>query len=238
MQLFYAPQITVPLYTLPEDESRHCVRVLRLSAGDTLYLTDGRGTLYTAVVENPDTKRCTVRVIERCEGYGRRSYSLTVACAPTKNIDRFEWFAEKATEVGIDRIIPLLCARSERRTINTERVERVAVSAMKQSLKAYKPEVDELTPLKDFISECGGGARFIAHCREDCGERAYLGDCLQRGGDSVVLIGPEGDFSQEEIRLALDAGFVGVHLGPMRLRTETAALGAVILASFANIVKE
>lgn len=234
MQLFYAPQITLPLYTLTEEESRHCVKVLRLSKGDSLYLTDGFGRLFTAVVEMPDIRKCHVRITETAESFEARPYNLTVACAPTKNSDRFEWFAEKATEVGIDRIVPLLCRHSERRTLNTERVERVVVSAMKQSLKAYKPAVELVTGFEEFIHEDAAEYKFIAHCREDCGERVYLGDYIRPSSSITVLIGPEGDFSREEIDAALKIGYVGVHLGSMRLRTETAALMAAMCVSFIN----
>ena len=138
MQLFYAPDLTTPLYTLGEEESKHCIRVLRLRRGDTLHLTDGRGTLYRCEIAEEDARRCTVRVVERFPDYERMPYRLTMAVAPTKNIERFEWFLEKATEVGVSEIVPLLCERSERRALKIERAERVVVSAMKQSLKAYR----------------------------------------------------------------------------------------------------
>lgn len=147
MQLFYAPDLTTPLYTLGEEESKHCIRVLRLRRGDTLHLTDGRGTLYRCEIAEEDARRCTVRVVERFPDYERMPYRLTMAVAPTKNIERFEWFLEKATEVGVSEIVPLLCERSERRALKIERAERVVVSAMKQSLKAFCPALRPLTPL-------------------------------------------------------------------------------------------
>lgn len=232
MLLFYAPDITTPLYTLDEVESGHCVRVLRLAAGDRLNITDGRGTLYDAEVVEPHPKRCTVRIVAEHPEWERRPYRLTVAVAPTKNIDRIEWFVEKATECGIDRIVPIECAHSERRIIKLERLEKIAASAMKQSLKAYKPEVDELTPFKQLLTMPFEGKRLIAHCEE--AERRPLREVVDAGEDVLLLIGPEGDFSHEEIEAARKAGFIEVTLGDMRLRTETAALAGVMYISFIN----
>ena len=233
MQLFYTPEITLPEYTLPEEESAHCQKVLRLGAGDELYLTDGRGNLYRAVVQQPDPKRCRVRITETLPRYGERSYGLTVAVAPTKNIDRYEWFLEKATETGIDRIIPIECRHSERRILKRERSERVVTSAVKQSLKAYRPQLDELTPLGEVIAMPFRGTKLIAHCHPGT-PRRFIGNVLPRGGDTLVLIGPEGDFSEEEIAAARAAGFTEVSLGESRLRTETAALAVVTAAALVN----
>lgn len=233
MQLFYAPDITTPLYTLPEEESGHCVRVLRLKEGDSLHITDGRGTLYRAVVEDAHPKRCTIRIVEEHPEWEKRPYSLTIAVAPTKNIDRIEWFVEKATECGIDRIIPILCDHSERKIVKTDRLEKIAASAMKQSLKAYMPKVEPLTPIKDVLSEPFEGVKLIAHCEEDM-ERIFMGDVLRKGENVVVLIGPEGDFSPKEIEAARKAGFVEISLGNSRLRTETAALAAAMFTAFVN----
>ncbi len=258
MQLFYTPNIALPLYELPEEESAHSVRVLRLSRGDMIHMTDGRGNLYRAEIVTADPKRTTVRVVETVPRFEKRDYSLTVAVAPTKNIDRLEWFLEKATETGIDRIIPIECDHSERRTINRDRQLRVITSAVKQSLKAYHPVLDGMTPLRDVIAWASGdgftGKKLIAHCRgegsvgthEDvCAEagnrcvetgsrRRFIGDVLSRGDDALILIGPEGDFSEKEIAAALAAGFIPVTLGTSRLRTETAALAAVTIAAFVN----
>ena len=220
MQLFYAPDLTTPLYTLGEEESKHCIRVLRLRRGDTLHLTDGRGTLYRCEIAEEDARRCTVRVVERFPDYERMPYRLTMAVAPTKNIERFEWFLEKATEVGVSEIVPLLCERSERRALKIERAERVVVSAMKQSLKAFCPALRPLTPLADLLAEPFDGRRLIAHC--DAHENL------------LVLIGPEGDFSPAEIDAALRAGFEEITLGRQRLRTETAAVVATVMAATRN----
>ena len=233
MQLFYAPEITTPLYTLPEEESGHCVRVLRLKEGDSLHITDGRGTLYRAVVEEAHHKHCTIRIVEEHHEWEKRPYSLTIAVAPTKNIDRIEWFVEKATECGIDRIVPILCDHSERKVVKTERLEKIAASAMKQSLKAYLPQIDSLTPVREFLAEESNATKLIAHCEEDM-ERIFMGDLLRKGENVVVLIGPEGDFSKEEIEAARKAGFQEVTLGNSRLRTETAALAAAMFTAFVN----
>lgn len=240
MQLFYVPDITLPQYVLGEEESAHCVRVLRLREGDTLHLTDGRGNMYRAEITEAHPKRCAVRIVEIREEFGKRPYRLTVAVAPTKNIDRFEWFLEKATETGVDRIIPMECEHSERRTIKRERQERVITSAVKQSLKAYHPVLEAMTPFSDVIAgkpaAPGGtpfeGIKLMAHCRE--GERRFIGDYVKAGQDVMILIGPEGDFSQREADLAAAAGFIPVTLGDSRLRTETAALAAVTIVSFIN----
>ena len=218
MQLFYAPDLTTPLYTLGEEESKHCIRVLRLRRGDTLHLTDGRGTLYRCEIAEEDARRCTVRVVERFPDYERMPYRLTMAVAPTKNIERFEWFLEKATEVGVSEIVPLLCERSERRALKIERAERVVVSAMKQSLKAFCPALRPLTPLADLLAEPFDGRRLIAHCDAPRMEKRHLFDTLRPHENLLVLIGPEGDFSPAEIDAALRAGFEEITLGRQRLR--------------------
>lgn len=234
MQLFYAPDITIPSYTLSEEESKHCVRVLRLGAGDMLRLTDGRGSLYIAEVTDPNPRRCTVTVRQTIESYEKRSYELVIAVAPTKNSDRFEWFLEKATEVGIDRIIPLECDRSERRTINMARSEKVVVSAVKQSLKAYMPQFDPMTRFRETVTMPFDGDKLIAHCDRARGERRFVGDEIKKNGKTLILIGPEGDFSPEEITFAVENGFREISLGASRLRTETAALTAAVMVSFIN----
>jgi len=234
MQLFYAPDLVPPHYTLGEEESKHCIRSLRLRRGDMLHLTDGRGTLYRCEITDDDARRCTVRVAEVFREYGRMPYRLTMAVAPTKNIERFEWFLEKATEVGVSRIVPILCDRSERRTLKVERAERIAAAAMKQSLKAYCPAVRPLTPLGELLAEPFEGRRFIAHCDTAPAPKSYLLDTLRPREDLLVLIGPEGDFSPAEIAAARAAGFEEITLGDQRLRTETAAVAATVLAAARN----
>lgn len=223
MHLFYTPDIVPPVHTLPEEESRHCVRVLRLGAGDRLHLTDGRGTLYVAEIVDAGQKRCTVRVVETREEWGRRPYRLTMAVAPTKNIDRYEWFLEKATEIGCDTFVPIECDHSERRIIKPEREVKVITSAMKQSLKAYHPVLEPMTSVKEVIRRPFAGVKMIAHC-DPAAPRRFIGDVLSAGDDALVLIGPEGDFSPDEVALAREHGFTEISLGDSRLRTETAAI--------------
>lgn len=236
MQIFYAPNIVLPMHTLSEEESKHCVRVLRLSKGDELHLTDGKGTLYRCVIEDDNPKRCTVNIIDTIEEFEKRPYQLTMAVAPTKNSDRFEWFLEKATEVGIDRIIPIVCEHSERRVLNKMRCERVVASAVKQSLKAYFPKIDDLTPIKEVLNMEFEGNKYIAHCEKDY-PRVFLGDIILPKENSLILIGPEGDFSPSEITLARTNGFQEITLGASRLRTETAAITATVITSFINTKK-
>jgi 16S rRNA (uracil1498-N3)-methyltransferase len=234
MHLFYTPDIKPPLYTLSEEESKHCVRVLRLSEGDRLMLTDGHGTMYTAEVVDANPKRCAVRVVETAEGYGRRGWSLTMAVAPTKNIERYEWFLEKATEVGCDVFIPIECEHSERRTVKPEREIKVVTSAVKQSFKAYHPALEAMTGVDELIARRFDGVKLIAHCGEPIVGRKYISQCVRHGDAVLALIGPEGDFSPGEVQRAVDAGFVEISLGDARLRTETAALDAVIEIALIN----
>ncbi|MBQ1940066.1 MAG: 16S rRNA (uracil(1498)-N(3))-methyltransferase [Alistipes sp.] len=236
MQLFYAPEITLPAYTLSEEESKHCIRVLRLEKGEELHLTDGRGNLYHATITDDHPKRCTVTIHHTESPFEPLPYHLTMAVAPTKNNDRYEWFLEKATEVGVDRFIPLESAHSERRTLKRERMEKVVVAAMKQSLKAFLPQVEELTPFAEVIAEPFEGRRFIAHCNPSQSEagKQYLASVLHPGEAALILIGPEGDFSPEEVEAALAVGFEEISLGTQRLRTETAAVVASVMVSVVN----
>jgi 16S rRNA (uracil1498-N3)-methyltransferase len=234
MQLFYAPEISLPRYTLPEEESKHCVRVLRMTVGDELHLTDGKGNMYRCKVVSDNVKHCTVEVVETIHEYEKMSYGLVMAVAPTKNIDRFEWFLEKATEVGISEVYPLECDHSERRQIKDDRELKIITSAVKQSLKAYHPMLHPMTRFKDVVSMPFEGQKFIAHCNDAMGERDYLGKLLKKGGNTLILIGPEGDFSEEEINFALENGFKAISLGKERLRTETAAVVATVVTSTIN----
>ena len=236
MQLFYTPDISLPEYTLPEEESAHCMKVLRLGTGDELHLTDGCGNLYRATVLQPDPKHCRVRITETLPEYGKRSYGVTVAVAPTKNSERFEWFLEKATEVGVTAVVPLETEHSERRVFKPERGEKVVTAALKQSLKAYRPVLHPLTPFREAVLSAPEGRKFIAHCApaQSPEGKAYLPATLRRGEAALILIGPEGDFSPEEIAFARANGFEEITLGAQRLRTETAALAAVVMASVVN----
>lgn len=223
MHLFFASEITKPLYILPKTESRHAITVLRLKTNDTIKLTEGKGTVYTARITDANQKACTVEIIDTYNA-PKKEYTVEIAVAPTKNIDRFEWFAEKATEIGIDVITPLLCEHSERKVFKPERVERIIQSAVKQSEQAYLPKLNSLIAFEEYIKTIHTDQKFIAHCNKT--EKTLLKDVVAAKKDICVLIGPEGDFSPVEINIALKSGFKPISLGDNRLRTETAALAA------------
>lgn len=235
MHLFYTPDINGNRYTLDETESKHCIRVLRLKEGEQIRLVDGRGSFYDAVISLAHPKACQVEITRTEHEVGKRNFRLHIAIGPTKSIDRFEWFLEKATEIGIDEITPLLCRYSERKSIKPPRLENIITSAMKQSLKAYRPVLHEMTVFKDFVSQTFPGNKYIAHCEPT--ERKLLSHILPQKEDVIMLIGPEGDFSPEEIRLALDNGFQPVSLGESRLRTETAGVVACHTVNLLNELK-
>ncbi len=205
-----------------------------MKRGDELFLTDGRGSMHRCKIVSDSVKHCEVEIVDTQTEYERLPYNLHMAVAPTKNIDRFEWFLEKATEVGVSHFWPIECDHSERRQIKPEREEKVITAAVKQSLKAYHPTLHPLTPLRELIASKFDGQKFIAHCDCELGERIYLGQALKKGGDVLILIGPEGDFSKEEITFALQNGFQAISLGSQRLRTETAAVVATVLTSNIN----
>ena len=231
LRFFYTPE--PESLQLPPDEAQHVLRVLRLGMGDELNLVDGRGTFYRAVITEAGGHHCRYRIGQRLPQVAEWEGSIHLALAPTKNMDRVEWFVEKATEIGFDHLSLLECRFSERRSVKTERLEKIVVSAMKQSHKAWKPLIDELQPFRQFIARQDLPAqRFIAHCYE--GDRPFLLDVLQPRTPALVLIGPEGDFSIDEVQAAEAAGFRSVSLGTSRLRTETAALAAVHLMRLAN----
>lgn len=224
MHVFYTPDIATNC-EMPEEETGHCLRVLRLGVGDEVTLTDGKGCFYKAVISAATGKRCQLKVLETLPYEKGWTGWLHLAMAPTKNMDRTEWFAEKATEIGFDELTFLNCRYSERKVIKTERIEKILVSAIKQSLKANKPVLHEMTDFGKFIARDFKGKKFIAHCYE--GEKTLLKEALVPGEDALVLIGPEGDFSEEEVAKAIEAGFQPISLGKSRLRTETAALVSV-----------
>lgn len=234
MHLFYTPDIEGDVYTLNPEESKHCVRVLRLEKGDEVALVDGRGGYYSGIITAAAIKGCEIEIVHKIEAYGKRSFRLHIAIAPTKNIDRIEWMLEKCTEIGTEVFTMLRTARSERKEVKAERLEKVIVSAVKQSLKAYVPGLNPMTDFKHFIASCKEGQRFIAHCNE--GEKRRLDEVYIPGEDAVILIGPEGDFSDEEVGWAVSAGFVPITLGNSRLRTETAGIVACHSIGFMNKV--
>ena len=226
MELFYAYEADGRSCRLDADESGHCVRVLRHRAGDEIHVIDGLGTMFRCRLTDDNPKGAEAEVLEAFPGWGGHPYRLTVACCPTKNNDRFEWFVEKATEVGVDCIVPVIGDRSERKVYKTDRALRIALSATKQSLKSRIPEIAEPVSVKDFIRRSGNSLKLIAYCFEGDTKRISIQEALRNydGKDITVLIGPEGDFSPEEARLAVEQGYVPVHLGSSRLRTETAAV--------------
>ena len=231
MHVFYTPEIAHS-HELPADEAAHALRVLRLQPGDEVRLTDGQGGFYHARISECNRKRCMVEVIEREEQAPLWTGHLHLALAPTKNMDRMEWLAEKATEIGFDERTFLNCQWSERRIVKGERIEKILISAMKQSLKARLPKLNDITDFAQFVKQPVSGQKFIAHCHE--GEKTPLRQALQPAQDALVLIGPEGDFSPNEVALAVAEGFTPVTLGNTRLRTETAALVAVHLMNLAH----
>ena len=226
MELFYAYEADGRSCRLDADESGHCVRVLRHRAGDEIHVIDGLGTMYRCRLTDDNPKGTEAEVLEAFPGWGGHPYRLTVACCPTKNNDRFEWFVEKATEVGVDCIVPVIGERSERKVYKTDRALRIALSATKQSLKSRIPEIADPVSVKDFIHRSGSSLKLIAYCFEGDTKRISIQEALRNydGKDVTVLIGPEGDFSPEEARLAVEQGYIPVHLGSSRLRTETAAV--------------
>ncbi|MDR2692427.1 MAG: 16S rRNA (uracil(1498)-N(3))-methyltransferase [Dysgonamonadaceae bacterium] len=223
MFLFYVPDMAVRPQ-LPEAEAQHCLKVLRMQTGDIVHVTDGKGNLYKAALLETHPKHCRLDVLETIPHPARKG-QITVALAPTKNMGRMEWLAEKATETGIDAIVFLDCRFSERKAVQTARINKILISAMKQSLKFRLPQLPEMTGFRQFIARSFEGQKFIAHCHP--GQKHLLSKTYRPGENALVLIGPEGDFSEEEVESAVQQGFVPVSLGESRLRTETAALAAL-----------
>ncbi|MFP5080760.1 16S rRNA (uracil(1498)-N(3))-methyltransferase [Pedobacter sp. JCM 36344] len=233
MHIFYTPDIESTEYTLNEEESKHCIRVLRLSKGSVISLIDGRGGFYKAEIVSDNKKNVTVSIIDTVLNYQKRNHYLHIAVAPTKNMDRLEWFLEKATELGIDEITPVICSRSERKVVKEERLSKVITSAVKQSLQAYHPKLNPCIDLSDFLNLRFDGTKMIAHCVE--GEaKQYISQIRMIDKKYTILIGPEGDFTPEEIQVALDNDFKPLTLGNTRLRTETAALAACFEVNYLN----
>ncbi|MEG2319950.1 MAG: RsmE family RNA methyltransferase [Mucinivorans sp.] len=233
MHLFFTSQINSEFIILDDMQSHHAISVLRLQSGTEVYLTDGCGTMAQATIDKIVGKECILRVLSAQENYHQRPYKFYLAVAPTKNIDRYEWLLEKATELGVDRLTPLLCAHSERKVVKRDRSEKVVISALRQSLKAYMPQIDEMTPFNTYINTVEADQKYIAHCDPDK-DKVELASVVRGGGSCVVLIGPEGDFSPQEVAQAHLAGFQSVALGSERLRTETAGLYATAMTSIKN----
>ena len=228
MELFYSRDIDGTLLRLDEEETRHCVKVLRHRTGEEIFVIDGQGRLLKCILTSTAGSRAQAEIVERTPSWGGHPYHLTMAVCPTKNNERFEWFLEKACEIGVDRIVPLIGEHSERKVYKTDRARKILVSAAKQSLKAAVPVIDEPISVKDFLKEERPGIKCIAYCFEDQTDlRQSINEVLADFTDITIMIGPEGDFSPEEARAAREAGFLPVHFGPSRMRTETAALFAV-----------
>ena len=235
MNVFYIPNAIEGLTTLPEDESKHCVKVLRMTEGERFCVTDGEGSLYDAELVEALPKRATVQLSNKRKGYDHWGFQLVIAIAPTKLNERTEWFLEKATEIGIDRVQLFTSYHSERRAANVERFQKVMVAAMKQSIKSRLPHIDDLEPFEKLVKQPFDGQKFIAWIDDNVKE--CLCDLYQKGQNVLVLIGPEGDFSPEEVALAKENGFVPVSLGDARLRTETAAIVACHTVQLINQMK-
>ena len=232
MQLFYIPNISGSEVILNETESKHAIRVLRLTVNSEVQLIDGEGGFYEAVISDAHPKKCKLLITNTIAEFEKRDFKLHIAIAPTKSIDRFEWFLEKCTEIGIDEITPIISEHSERKVIKPERLEKIVVAATKQSLKAYLPKLNQLIDFKTFIESANYKNKYIAHCNE--GEKPHLKSKIEPEKDVLILIGPEGDFSPEEVDLAMQNGFVEVSLGDARLRTETAGIVACHITNLIN----
>ncbi len=222
--IFFAPDIRSNLQ-LPPQESQHCVKVLRKNAGDEIIVTDGKGSIFKCLLIEAHTKHCFINIISEEVSPKKRDYNINIAFAPAKQMDRNEWFVEKATEIGVDRIIPILTDFSERKEIKIDRLQKIAVSAMKQSQQFHLPEISDIIKFKDFVSDQFDGEKYIAHCYES--PKKPLAQLYNKSKNTLLLIGPEGDFSESEVNEANSKGFESISLGETRLRTETACLVAV-----------
>ncbi|NNF01218.1 MAG: 16S rRNA (uracil(1498)-N(3))-methyltransferase [Bacteroidia bacterium] len=231
MHWFYCTDIRGQSATLDEVESRHCIKSLRLSKGDEIIVCDGSGSVYKAEIVDPHPKKCKLQIMELLESK-RSAYKVHIALAPTKQNERTEWFLEKATEIGFTEFSPILCSNSERRKIKLERFDKILISALKQSHQALLPKLNDLQKFSKFIENADSPNKFIAHCRD--ASIALLQNSISKGEDALILIGPEGDFTEEEVELAIKAGFKPISLGKSRLRTETAGIVAVQTLAFVN----
>jgi 16S rRNA (uracil1498-N3)-methyltransferase len=233
MHLFYSPNVIGNEHILNEEESYHCTKVLRLTEGAKIQLVDGLGGFFEAEISGITKKAVRLKIVKAISGFGKRNHYLHIAIAPTKNIDRIEWFLEKATEIGVDEISLLLCEHSERKVVKEERLNKVVISAMKQSLHAYLPKLNPMVSFSDFVKSNHQNQCFIAHCIAN-EERSYLQSMLKPANSATVLIGPEGDFSPAEIKLALQYNYKPISLGNSRLRTETAGVAACLEVNLLN----
>ncbi|MFZ0282557.1 MAG: 16S rRNA (uracil(1498)-N(3))-methyltransferase [Bacteroidales bacterium] len=232
MQIFYAPEVKGSGCVLDPIESGHCVRVLRMKKGSSVTLVDGKGNLYEGFISDPNPHGCEITITETKKDFEKRDYRLHIAISPLKNYDRFEWFVEKSVEIGIDEITPILCRNTEKPGIKADRINNIIISAMKQSVKAFRPVLNQMVTFEEFQDLDLPGNRMIAHCRKS--ERSRIDRVYRKGEDAVILIGPEGDFTEEEVARAVNNGYKPVHLGMSRLRTETAGICACHSIYFIN----
>lgn len=237
MQLFYAKNIIENSAFLDETESTHCVRVLRKKKGDIINLTDGKGHFYQGKISQDNPKQCILQITETTVSAPKHPYNLHVAIAPTKNIDRFEWFVEKAVEIGVDIITPLICHYSERKKLRSDRIEKIIISAMKQSIKGFLPKFNETISIQEFVLQgFNNSLKCIAHLEKQ--KKTELIKLDRDGNDYVIIIGPEGDFHPDEIKLAIANGFIPISLGNSRLRTETAGVAVCQIVCDRQSLKE
>ena len=233
MQVFYSPDINGKSYTLNETESKHIIKVLRMKKNDSVMLIDGKGNLYEGVISEPDIKKCVIEIKNITKDFAKREYRLHIAISPLKNPDRFEWFIEKAVEIGVDEITPIISHATEKTNVKEERIRNIIISAMKQSLKATDTILNPVCQYDDFIKQPFDGVKMIAHCNTSI-DRSQIGAVYNKGENALILIGPEGDFTPTEVQTALDNGFKSIHLGESRLRTETAGIAACHSIYFLN----
>lgn len=233
MQLFFSNNLNDNLFTFDENESKHIITVLRHKAGDCIHVTEGKGVMYRARIISEDPRQCLASITGTMPSFNKHNYYLHIAIAPTKNADRMEWFVEKTVELGIDEISPIICEHSERRRINKERLQKIALSAMKQSFKTHITEINDIIHFKDFIKNRFDGKKFIA-CLDNQKGNTSLAVNYSKGENALILIGPEGDFSKEEIHTAIEHNYTPVSLGNSRLRTETAGITACCWVYYNN----
>ncbi len=233
MQIFYVPDIKGNTCMMDENESKHSIRVLRMVKGDKLKLVDGHGTLYEGIISDPDPAGCKITITGATRNFEKRDYKLHIAISPIKNHDRFAWFVEKSVEIGVDEITPVICRNTEKKGIRIDRLNNIIISAMKQSIKAFKPVLNAPVTFSEFINTDFSGIKMVAHCNH-LYNRSKIDQVYNKNKDAVILIGPEGDFSEEELDQAFKHDFKSIHFGNSRLRTETAGIAACHSVYFIN----
>jgi 16S rRNA (uracil1498-N3)-methyltransferase len=233
MQIFYVPGITGDRCVMDKNESAHCIRVLRMTKGQAVQLVDGKGNLFEGIIINPDPNSCEINITRITKNFERRGYRLHLAVSPLKNQTRLEWLVEKSVEIGVDEITPLICMLSEKPGVKSDRINNIIISAMKQSLKAYRTILNEPVLFEDFVAKEYNGLKMIAHCNQEY-DRVKIDEIYNRKNNAVIMIGPEGDFTPQEVNMAINNGFRSINLGSARLRTETAGIAACHSIYFIN----